>query len=65
MECEHISRLEEQLNMIGRELHLDKRVKDVKIDVETLMGVSVSYNSMNDPESPPSVIQSMKSNGAL
>lgn len=49
---DNLTEIEQQLKTLANELYKNPRVKRVDMHVETLMGTSVSYTTLGDPDSP-------------
>ena len=49
---EYISQIEEDLKKLAHELYKNPRIKNLELHASTMMGVSVTYTSLGDPDSP-------------
>lgn len=52
MEEDYVSEIEQKIKEIAWLLHKNPRIKTVDINIQTLMGCSVSYSSLGDEHSP-------------
>ena len=50
MDC--VSDIEQQMKKLAQELYKNPRISKVDMHVDTLMGTSVTYHTLGDPDSP-------------